>query len=63
MDENGRTGAFRQGVWNWLALAALLALGIVWAPDAPRAPAPAAHPGGARLAAAHAAGPARAALR
>jgi len=25
----------RQGVWNWLALAALVALGIVWAPEAP----------------------------
>jgi hypothetical protein len=37
MDENGRSGGWRQGLWNWLALAALLALGIVWGRAAPPA--------------------------
>jgi hypothetical protein len=50
MDRNGQTGRWRQSLWNWLALAALLALGIVFPPDAPPAAprvAAAAHPGAA----------------
>ena len=41
-----------QRLWNWLALAALLALGIVWAPEPPAAAA-AARAGPLPAAAAH----------
>ena len=34
-----------QRLWNWLALAALLALGIVWAPEPPAAAAATARAG------------------
>jgi len=56
MDENGLTGGWRQSLCNWLAVAALLALGIVWGRDAPP-------PAASRVSAAHAAAALRAAAR
>jgi len=43
MRADGHNAETAQALWNWLALATLVALGIVWAPE-PAAPlAPAAH--------------------